>query len=139
VDNAKNSLENTRNLLRGEWRASWKRSPTPVCATSGDFGADYNQTRGVQVKVRRESDSAIAQAGDTFARYGYAFNRAWDVEGSGLKLMRNFTYWKCDDVWIDDVHASNNSAVNTIVGIFTNGVTVWGDADKIGKVSIYDN
>lgn len=139
VDNAKNSLEGTRNLLRGEWRASWKRSPTPVCATSGDFGADYNQTRGVQVKVRRESDSAIAQAGDTFARYGYAFNRAWDVEGSGLKLMRNFTYWKCDDVWIDDVHASNNSAVNTIVGIFTNGVTVWGDADKIGKVSIYDN
>lgn len=139
VDNAKNSLEATRNLLRGEWRASWKRSPTPVCATSGDFGADYNQTRGVQIKVRRESDSAIAQAGDTFARYGYAFNRAWDVEGSGLKLMRNFTYWKCDDVWIDDVHASNNSAVNTIVGIFTNGVTVWGDADKIGKVSIYDN
>lgn len=139
VDNAKNTLENTRNLLSGEWKASWKRTPTPVCATSGDFGADYNQTRGVQIKVRRENDSAIAQAGDTFARYGYAFNRSWDIENSGLNLMKNFTYWKCDDVWIDDVHASNNNAVNTIVKIFTNGVTVWNDADKIGKVSVYDN
>lgn len=139
VDNAKNSLESTRNMLSGEWKSSWKRTPTPVCSASGDFGADYNQTRGVQIKVRRENDSAIAQAGDTFARYGYAFNRAWNIENSGLKLMKNFTYWKCDDVWIDDVHASNNSAVNTIVNIFTNGVTVWNDADKIGKVSVYDN
>jgi hypothetical protein len=139
VDNAKNTLESTRNLLSGEWKASWKRTPTPVCATSGDFGADYNQTRGVQIKVRRENDSAIAQAGDMFARYGYAFNRSWDIENSGLNLMKNFTYWKCDDVWIDDVNASNNNAVNTIVKIFTNGVTVWNDADKIGKVSVYDN
>ena len=53
--------------------------------------------------------------------------------------MKNFTYWKCDDVWIDDVNASNNNAINTIVKIFTNGVTVWNDADKIGKVSVYDN
>jgi hypothetical protein len=110
-----------------------------VCSYGGEFAPDYNESKGIQVRVKTQSESAIAQTGDTFARYGYALNQAWNVEESGLKLMRNFTFWKADDIWIDDIGASNNKVIRDLTNIFSSGVTVWNDADKIGKVSVYDN
>jgi hypothetical protein len=120
-------------------RDAQRKQPISVCSYGGEFAPDYNESKGIQVRVRTQSESAIAQAGDTFARYGYALNQAWNVEESGLKLMRNFTFWKADDIWIDDIGASNNKVIRDLTNIFSSGVTVWNDADKIGKVSVYDN
>ena len=139
VDNAKNVLENTQNAALMRLRDAQRKQPISVCSYGGDFASDYNMTRGIQIRVKTQTQSAIAQAGDTFARYGYALNQAWNVEESGLKLMKNFTFWKADDIWIDDIGAANNNVIKVLTGIFNSGVTVWNDADKIGKVNVYDN
>lgn len=113
--------------------------PVELCPTSGDPTSEYMRTRGVQIKVRTQSKSAIRMAGDTFARFGYALNQIWNVAKSGLKLMRHFTYWKASDIWVYDVHETNDTPQNAIVAIFEKGVTVWNDPDEIGMVSPYDN
>ena len=114
-------------------------APVELCPTSGDATSEYMRTRGVQVKVRTQSKSAIRMAGDTFARFGYALNQIWDVAKSGLKLMRHFTYWKASDVWVYSVCETNDTPQNALVAIFEKGVTVWGDPNEIGMVSPYDN
>ena len=114
-------------------------APVELCPTSGDATSEYMRTRGVQVKVRTQSKSAIRMAGDTFARFGYALNQIWNVAKSGLKLMRHFTYWKASDIWVYDVCETNDTPQNAIVAIFEKGVTVWNDPNEIGMVSPYDN
>ena len=114
-------------------------APVELCPTSGDATSEYMRTRGVQIKVRTQSKSAIRMAGDTFARFGYALNQIWNVAKSGLKLMRHFTYWKASDIWVYDVCETNDTPQNAIVAIFEKGVTVWNDPDEIGMVSPYDN
>lgn len=114
-------------------------APVELCPTSGDATSEYMRTRGVQIKVRTQSKSAIRMAGDTFARFGYSLNQIWNVAKSGLKLMRHFTYWKASDIWVYDVCETNDTPQNAIVAIFEKGVTVWNDPDEIGMVSPYDN
>lgn len=137
--NAKELLENAaRNAMAGTLD-SRNAKPVSIGATSGNAAADAMRTRGIQIKVKTQSDSAIRQAGDAFARFGYALNQVWDVRASGLCLMENFTYWKASDIWVDDRQSSNNLVQARFERIFRDGVTVWSDPEKIGRVSIYDN
>ena len=137
--NAKELLENSaRNAMAGILDAR-NAAPIQVGTTDGDATPDAMRTRGVQIKVRTQSDSAIRQAGDTFARYGYALNQVWDVRGSGLMLMRHFTYWKASDIWVNDSESTNDRVNAFFETIFTNGVTIWNSPDEMGRVSIYDN
>jgi len=137
--NAKEILENAQNKARARYDDARNIRPVAYGSYSGDSGPDYYETRGIQVKVRTQSVSAIRQAGDTFARYGYALNQVWDVEESGLVLMRHFTYWKASDIWTEYQYSSNNYVNRMIEDMFLNGVTIWSDPDEIGKVNIYDN
>ena len=125
---AKNSFESARNQM-----------PSRIGETSGKPDADYFRTRGVQVKVRTESESAIAQAADHFARYGYALNRMWNVSDSGFCPMRKFCYWKASDIWVDDRLSSTGDASKAIQRMFLEGVTLWKNPEEIGRVSVYDN
>ena len=137
--NAKELLENAAKTAMASVKDARNAQPKQLCKSSGNPAPDYMETRGIQLKVRTQSDSAIRQAGDMFARYGYALNQNWDVKSSGLKLMRHFTYWKCDDIWVDDRQSSNNVVQSFITKMFLNGVTVWNNPNEIGRVSIYDN
>ena len=91
------------------------------------------------MKVRTMSDSEVRQVGDWFARFGYALDQIWDVNESGLCPMNHFCYWKCRDIWVDDMKSSNNTAQRIFVSLFERGVTVWKNPDEIGRVSIYAN
>ena len=137
--NAKEILEAAQDKARNRYISASNATPQQIGLTSGNPEADYFMTRGVQVKVRTESDSAIRQAGDHFARFGYALNQMWDVEESGLCPMRHFCYWKASDIWVDDACSSNNEVNTTMRRIFLDGVTVWKDAHELGRVSVYDN
>lgn len=137
--NAKEVLENAANTAMAGINDARNDTPLSIGATSGNAAADYMRTRGIQIKVKTQSDSAIRQAGDAFARYGYALNQVWDVGATGLDLMEHFTYWKASDIWIDDRESSNNSINEYFEKIFLDGVTVWNDPNEIGRVSIYDN
>ena len=137
--NAKEILENGKYAAMAAVLDSRNSAPISCCPYSGNPAADYMQTRGVQIKVKTQSDSAIRQTGAMFARFGYALNQIWDVASSGLKLMNHFTYWKAAEIWVDDSEASNNSINVFIRNMFLNGVTVWNDPTKIGKVNVYTN
>ena len=105
---------------------------------SGDFMPDAYQRRGIRLNVRTQSKSAIAQAGDAMLRFGYALHRVWDMS-NGFHYCKNFTFWKAEDIWINDGTGVANVATNFIANILLSGVTVWRDASKIGTVGIYDN
>ena len=137
--NAKEILEN--GVLAGMAPLSDAGTNKPIACgdNTGNPDADYMRTRGIQIKVKTQSDSAIRQTGDTFARFGYALNQIWDVKNSGLKLMRYFTYWKATEIWVDDRDASNNVVNTYIRDMFMRGVTVWNDPTKVGCVNVYEN
>jgi hypothetical protein len=113
--------------------------PVEIGITSGDSAPDFMRARGIQIKVKTQSDAAIRQTGDIFARFGYALNQMWNVEESGLCLMNHFTYWKASDIWVDDRESSNNYVHDFFEKMFLEGVTVWSDPDEIGRVNIYAN
>ena len=137
--NAKETLENGQYASMAAVLDARNSAPVEVCSASGNPTPDYMQTRGVQIKVKTQNESAIRQTGDIFARFGYTLNQIWDVENSGLKLMKYFTYWKAKEIWVDDAEASNNNVNVFIRNMFLNGVTVWNDPTKIGKVNVYSN
>lgn len=139
VLNAKEILENAFDKAHGSYNDARNNSPQAFGTYSGDVSSDYMETRGIQVKVRTQNDGAIRQAGDMFARYGYALNQIWDVRESGLTLMKHFTYWKASDIWVDDRQSSTNAVNKSIEAMFMNGVTIWSNPDEIGRVSIYAN
>lgn len=137
--NAKEILENAFDKAKGRYDDARNDAPQEFGTYSGDVSSDYMETRGIQVKVRTQSDGAIRQAGDMFARYGYALNQIWDVRESGLTLMKHFTYWKASDIWVDDRQSSTNAVNRSIEAMFMNGVTIWSNPEEIGRVSIYAN
>lgn len=104
-----------------------------------DAGTRNITTRplGVTASIVTESKAAIRTAGDTFLRYGYQLGQVWDV--TTWQLMKHFTYWKAADLWLSCDRAGIEDAGNAIEAILTNGTTVWGTPDEIGRVSIYDN
>ena len=136
---AKEILENAQKKAQAIYNDARNLQPIRYGSYSGDMASDAFMTRGLQIKIRTESKSAIRQAGDTFARYGYALNQVWNVAESGLTLMEHFTYWKASDIWVDDSGTSTNYVNKIIENIFLKGVTIWSDPDMIGRVSIYDN
>lgn len=112
--------------------------PAEYGGYSGDMYADAYKRRGVRFNVRTQSKSAIAQAGDAMLRFGYALHRVWDMS-LGFHYCREFTFWKAEDIWINDGSGVANIATNTIAEILLKGVTIWRDPTKIGTVGIYDN
>ena len=92
----------------------------------------------VQVKVERACDDDIARCGDSFFRYGYACSRNIG-QFSDFNIMKHFTYWQADEVWMCANNNAPENAVAQIRGILESGTTVWREPKEIGAVSIYDN
>lgn len=89
------------------------------------------------VNVRTQSDHAISAAGDHFCRYGYAINKMWNPVN--LQVMKHFTYWQVNDIWIKMRGESIEDATEMIRNIFMRGTTVWSKPEDVNAVSIYDN
>lgn len=89
------------------------------------------------VNVRTQSDHAISAAGDQFCRYGYVLNKQWNPDK--LQVMKHFTYWQVNDIWIKMRGESIEDASEMIKQIFMRGTTVWSDPAEVNAVSIYDN
>lgn len=139
VLNAKETLETAQDTARDGYLDARRGAPSQLTEATGDGANMYYGMNGIQFRLRTQSDSAIAQTAAQFARYGYALNQVWDVESSGLNLMRHFTYWKAADIWVDVRNVASSEVGDAIRRMFENGVTVWGNPDEIGKVGIYDN
>ena len=112
--------------------------PAEYSSYGGDYMPDVYQRRGVRLNIRTQTKAAISQAGDAFLRFGYALHRVWNMS-QGFHYCKNFTFWKAEDIWINDGSGVANVATNIIGDILLKGVTVWRDPEKIGTVGIYDN
>jgi hypothetical protein len=139
VRNAKRTLEQRRINNQQGYRAARLASPVQYGQNSGDPTLDAFERRGLQIKVKTQSDGNIAQVGDLMLRYGYALNQVWNLADGNYQMMRHFTYWKASDIWINEGEGVNQDAQGDIQAAFERGVTVWSNPDEIGKVSIYDN
>lgn len=136
---AKDILQNTQAGTKALFNDSKNMDTVQLTPTKGDMAPDYMRNRGIQVKVRTQSASAVRMVGDEFVRHGYALNQIWDVEESGYCLMKHFTYWKSSDCWVYSKCETNDSAETSIAALFNRGVTVWSDPDEVGRVNPYGN
>lgn len=138
VLNAQESLIASQDASSAALSNASRRTPIKLTDSDANVNFWFGQN-GVQFRLRTQSDSAIAQTAAQFARYGYALNQIWDVNASGLNLMRHFTYWKATDVWVDVRNVATSEVGDMLSDMFQNGVTVWSNPNEIGKVSVYDN
>lgn len=137
--NAKETLEAARDSVLYAASDARRAAPKELAKASGDATMEALMLNGVQFRIRTQPDGAIAQAASQFARYGYALEQSWDIHSTGFKLMKNFTYWKAQDVWVDVRGSGRSDVEDAISAILRNGTTVWSNPEMIGKVSIYDN
>ena len=137
--NAKESLEASAADEMYEMQDLKHGRPAEIVSASGDSTMLSEGIQGVQINVRTQPEGAIAQTAAMFARYGYALNQIWDVGKSGLSMMKSFTYWKASDIWIDVRNSGRSDIADSLSRMFYNGITVWSNPEKIGKVAIYDN
>lgn len=137
--NLKEILETAQDVAQNAIKDAKNEKASEFGIYSGDMSGDVYTNKGVRIRIKTQNKSAIKQTADYFARYGYSLNQIWDIETSGLNIMKHFTYWKCSDVWIDDIQASNNLTQKTISDIMKKGVTVWNNPDEIGKVGVFNN
>lgn len=137
--NAKETLEAARASILYSASDARRAAPKELAKASGDATMESLMLNGVQFRIRTQPDGSIAQAASQFARYGYALEQSWDVHSTGFKLMKNFTYWKAQDVWVDVRGSGRSDVADAISAILRNGTTVWSNPELIGKVSIYDN
>lgn len=136
---AQDILKNTQNNTKYNAYDARNNNPVQLCSTSGDSTADYMHNKGIQIKVRTQSKSAIKMTGDEFVRFGYALNQIWNVEETGLCLMKHFTYWKTRDCWVYDKCETNDMVQTAISALFNRGVTVWNNPSEVGRVNPYGN
>ena len=134
----KANLVQKQKEAEAQYKNARLQAPAKYSGYSGDFAQDAYQRRGIRFNVRTQTKSAIAQAGDAMLRFGYALHRVWDMS-SGFHYGKEFTFWKAEDIWINDGSGVANAATNAIGQILMKGVTVWRNPEKIGTVGIYDN
>ena len=87
-------------------------------------------------EVQTQDIGSIMAAASHFARYGYALGQYWDF--TSWQVMRDFTYWQCDDVWIIP-RACTQGAASLIRSILIEGTTVWREPAIIGATDIWEN
>lgn len=136
--NALRDAENARQTAIAGYRDAHRQGQVKYGEYRGEAQWDALRMRGVQFRIMRQSDGAIAAAGDQMLRYGYMYDRAWRFDG--FNLMAHFTFWQCSDVWLtarSDGMAED--AQDRIKEMLYKGVTVWNNPDDIGAYSIYQN
>lgn len=133
----KTMLEQAEEVTRLSYAQARNNAPVMHGEYKGNPTPDMFAYRGVQVRVKTQSESAIRQAGDQFLRYGYQYEGNWDV--TTLNIMPKFTYWEMNELWLDVDTDIMMEAKQAIKDMFENGVTVWHNPNDIGKVGIHDN
>lgn len=109
--------------------------------TSGQFGGEafnlVTDNMALTLKVKMIDQASIAVVGEYWLRYGYPVRRSAFIPND-LRVMDKFSYWKMSEVYIRTA-AMPESDKQTIRGILEKGVTVWNNADDIGRIDFADN
>lgn len=133
----KTALEWAQTSTEYDYRQATNNSPVSYAGFTGDPTPDAFRYRGVQIRVKTQSESAIRQTAAQFLRYGYRYEGAWSP--TTLNVMAHYTYWECSEIWLDCDNRVLETVKDSIRAMFEHGITVWRDANEIGRISIYDN
>lgn len=133
----KTMLEQEQTVTALTYANNRNNAPVSYGSFGGDPTPDLFRYRGVQVRVKTQTEAAIRQTGDQFLRYGYAYEGNWNVKT--LAVMPKFSYWECAEVWLDSDTDIMEEAKNAIRTMLEGGVTAWTNPDEIGKVGLYEN
>lgn len=131
-ENAKATLENAR---AGYDRSLATASVEPPTAHGGYAGTSVHEiweNRGIHLRGITQATGAIKQAGDTFLRYGYMLNAAWEVE-AWVPTGHTYCYWQSTDLWQNVADVDNTQAERMLEAILAAGVTVWDTPEHVGR------
>lgn len=142
MDFAQKAIAGDNEISRAGLAAKIQDARTIQPSTVGQMGGDAfmlaNNYWGVEARIKMVAGNAMYIIGEHWLRFGYAVNASLGGFPTALKVMSNFTYWKCSEVYIINANIPE-SFKRVIVGILKNGVTVWNDPDKIGRTDWADN
>lgn len=132
---ARGDYENQIAALNARVQDIQMTPPSVVGQLSGNF---LKILQGVAffLVYKRVPDSAITKIGEFWLRYGYAIHQ-FVKPPKNLHCMNKFTYWKMSETYVSG--RIPEFYKNTVRGIFEKGVTVWRNANDIGKIDIADN
>lgn len=109
--------------------------------SSGQIGGEaFNLVSsgwGAFLRVKSLQPAAMRAVGEFWLRYGYMVNQFAQMPND-FQVMTNFTYWKLRETYIYS-QSCPELFKQTIRGIFEKGVTVWRDANQIGRIDIANN
>jgi hypothetical protein len=135
VANAGRGRDTARSAISNQIKQAALGAPLEGGAFSNGSTAS-TRPLGWVFEVQTQDEGSIMAAASHFARYGYALGQYWDF--TGWQLMRDFTYWQCDDVWITP-RACTQGAASLIRSILIEGTTVWREPAIIGATDIWEN
>lgn len=133
---AKRNLQKTNAGIEASYNDSTV-GPAVMLGSTSTAPTATTRPMMLSVNVVTEDRGAIAQAGSAFLRYGYQLDQFIDFKT--FNVMRYFSYWKCEDVFLTGLDEVPEKAQDIIRAMLYSGVTVWRDPNDIGKVNIYDN
>lgn len=115
--------------------------PSAVGQAGGEGFNIANGLFGLLMRYKTIDANHLAVIGEFFLRYGYAvheFMAIPDNNVQNLHCMNHFTYWKMSEVYLSCADG-DESAKDTIRGIFEKGVTVWRDPSEVGTIDSATN
>lgn len=133
----KTALEWAQTSIQYDYQQARNNAPVSYAGFSNDPTPDVFHYRGVQIRVKTQTENAIRQTAAQFLRYGYRYEGAWNP--TTLNVMPHYSYWECTEIWLDCDNHVLETVKDSIRAMFEHGVTVWRNAEEIGRISIYDN
>ena len=135
VSNAGTNRDTARSAIANQIKQAALGAPLEGGAFANAATAS-SRPLGWVFEVQTQDTGSIMAAASHFARYGYALGQYWDF--TSWQVMRDFTYWQCDDVWIIP-RACTQGAASLIRSILIEGTTVWREPAIIGATDIWEN
>lgn len=135
VGNAETNRDTAQSAIANQIKQAALGAPIQG-GTFANAGTASTRPLGWVFEVQTQDEGSIMAAASHFARYGYALGQYWDFKN--WQVMRNFTYWQCDDVWIIP-RACTQAAATLIRSILIEGTTVWREPAIIGATDIWEN
>ena len=133
--NAERARETAQSAISNQIKQAALDAPLEAGAFA-NAGSAATRPLGWVFEVQTQDTGSIMAAASHFARYGYALGQYWDL--TSWQVMRYFTYWQCDDVWIVP-SACPQGAASLIRSVLINGTTVWREPAIIGAIDIWEN
>ena len=137
VANAGRDLNTVTSAIANQQNQARLNAPYEFGSVSGAQQA-ASRPLGIFSQIVTQPDSAIAQTGDEFLRYGYAYGRQWAAFDNNWNIGKHFTYWKLSEFWVKGLNIPD-MYVDRLRFFLYGGVTVWRVPEEIGNISIYDN